>query len=131
MIFILKLTGLPKLTNGQAYNYVLLFSSGNIKIGFTTDICSRIKQLSNSNSGGYKLIDYYISKPNYIARTIESFMHEKFKEYRIEGEFFSNVDFITVCDFMNNIFSSNSFKRCNKIRRDFTKSICNCSAIQY
>ena len=110
---------MPKLENGQAYNYIMLFNSGNIKIGFTTDISSRIKQLSNSNSGGYKLIDIYVSKPNYIARTIEKYMHHLYRNNRMEGEFFKGISFKKACKKLDNILNSEEFNNCNTVRMDF------------
>lgn len=115
----MSLKGLKKLKNGKAYNYILLFSSGNIKIGLTTDIENRIQQLSNSNSGGYKLENYYISKPNYIANTVEKYMHFLYKNNRVEGEFFENLNFEDVCNTLENIMNSNDFKISNQVRKEF------------
>lgn len=111
------LKNLPTLKDGLAYNYILLTSSGNIKIGRTTNIYQRVKQLSNSNCGGYKIINYCISPPNYISRMMERIFHEKYNKYRIEGEYFAGLDFDEVCHFFQGTFESESFKRANENKK--------------
>lgn len=113
---------LPPLKDGRIYNYILLFDSGNLKIGISTDVKQRIKQLSNSNSGGFKLINYNITPPNYIASTLEKYLHYIFREYKVEGEFFKDLDFNEVCKKCDEIMHSDEFVRCNEIRKDFIKT---------
>ena len=110
---------IPKADQWQAYNYIMLFSSGNIKIGMTTDPQKRIKQLSNSNSGGFKLIDYVFSDAIYIADRVEQVFHSKYRNNRLEGEFFGDLDWdIIKEDFMTTL-NSPSILRLNNQRKTF------------
>ena len=110
---------LPKADEFQAYNYIMLFSSGNIKIGMTTDPLGRIKQLSNSNSGGFKLVDAEFSQPHYIADTVEKVLHWHYHENRVEGEFFSELDYEEVKKHFFSMFERRDFINSNNVRKDF------------
>lgn len=114
-----SLKNMPALTDGLAYNYAFLMSSGNIKIGRSTDVYNRLKQLSNSNSGGYSVVNFCISPPNYISKTMEKTLHNLYKDYRVEGEFFANLDFDDVCKMFSELFQSESFKNANENRRQY------------
>lgn len=116
------LKNLPPLQNGLAYNYALLTSSGNIKIGHSTNVYQRVKQLSNSNAGGYKIVAYCISPPNYISKTMEKVLHEQYKDYRIGGEFFTGLDFDEVCKVFTGLFQSESFQRANQNKKEYYKA---------
>lgn len=58
-----------------------------IKIGFSTNVPRRIKQLMTGN-GNLKLI-YQIDN---CDMAYEKVLHNYFKEYRINGEFYSNLE---------------------------------------
>lgn len=111
---------LPKLDDGEYYLYVLKNSpQGNIKIGRTKDIMTRLKSLSGSNTGGNILVKIAVSDPTYLY-TLEGLLHLEFKNYRIPGtEWFTNLDFSRVCDYINQLFSSSGYHVCNKVRKTF------------
>ena len=103
----------------KAYNYILLTESGNIKIGRSTDPINRIRTLSNSNSGGFKIIDVCVSPQHNIADTVENWLHWYYHKYQVEGEWFSNLDFNEVKEFFNNLFKRPDFIHANKVREMF------------
>ena len=114
---------------GQLFIYIVKNSSGRIKIGRTTDPTQRLKSLSGSNGGGFKIEKYFISEPTCLY-TLETIMHDKFDKYRIPNtEWFYNKDdpsgeklFEAACEELKLLFSSASYKRCNKIRKEFWES---------
>ena len=107
---------IDELKNIESYSdkllgYVYVINNGNnIKIGCTSNLYQRIKSLSNSNSGG-----------NAIYKTIERLMHEKFHKYNTTGEWYTDIDFITVCNYLDQLCTSESFARCDKERRLFNQ----------
>lgn len=112
---------LPQLNNGLAYNYIFLMSSGNIKIGRSTNVYKRVNQLSNSNSGGYFLQSYCISPPNYVSEMMEKILHDKYKNYRIQGEYFEGLNFDEVAKDFSELFLSESFLRANNNKKNLLK----------
>ncbi|MCP4336644.1 MAG: hypothetical protein GY679_02205 [Mycoplasma sp.] len=59
---------------------------GNVKIGFSTDVNRRIKELQTSSPSKLKILKTF---PGDISKERE--LHERFKEYRIKGEWFELV----------------------------------------
>ena len=110
---------IPVLDDGQLYIYVILNSIGNVKIGKTTNIMQRLQSLSGSNGGGSKLSSVYCSPPTWI-QSIEDTCHNHYHFARISGtEWFdgNKVDFNEVVKYVDGLFHSKSFERCNELRR--------------
>jgi hypothetical protein len=105
----------------QGYVYILLNFNEHVKIGITKNPYQRVKSLSGSNTGGSEIIRYYFSDPMYIYETIEKVMHNKFKKYRIAGEWFYGKDlyYEDVIEELESLCNSNSFKTANEARRRF------------
>lgn len=95
----------------QFYLYVLENSQGNIKIGKSSNIKERIKSLSNSNSGGNKLIRIAISPPTYIT-FLEKTLHEHYHTYRLDGEWFDGhkISFEDIVEFIDTKIFNDSFQ---------------------
>ena len=83
----------PKLDKLQWYIYVILNNNGDIKIGRSHDIISRIRSLSNSNAGGSHIVKVAVSPPTYL-RTYEGSLHDLYNKYRVpNSEWFKGLDF--------------------------------------
>lgn len=108
----------PKLDQLQYYIYILENIDEYIKIGRTHDIVKRINSLSNSNTGGSKIIRCAISPPTYL-RTIETSMHIHFNKYRTEGEWFEKLTFDEALSYLQKAFDSKNYQEVNNLRRDF------------
>ena len=100
------------------YIYVILNSDDRIKIGKTTNPLQRIKSLSGSNTGGSQICKIAcLEEPTYIL-TLEDALHTHYNYCRIQGtEWFENLDFDEVVNFINSILSLPSYDICNKIRK--------------
>lgn len=113
---------IPVLEDEQLYIYVMLSSNRNVKIGKTTNIIQRLKSLSGSNGYGEKITALYVSPfPTYM-QSIEGTCHNHYHYARIQGtEWFdgSKVNFNEVVEFVDELFHSDDFERCNEIRRKF------------
>lgn len=111
---------IPVLEDEQLYIYVMLNSpQGNIKIGRTTNIIQRLTSLSGSNGGSNKISKIYVSPATYLY-SIEHTCHNHYHFARIPGtEWFdgNKVDFNEVVEYVDGLFHSESFKRCNELRR--------------
>ena len=112
---------LPVSEENKAYVYIMNFNSGNIKIGLTTNPLQRIKQLSNSNSGGFKLIDIVFSPQTLIADSLERYLHNKFEKNRVEGEFFSGVEYEKAVECLWDILNDRQYDNCVKAREVYIK----------
>ena len=113
------LKSVPVLDDGQLYIYVILNSVGNIKIGKTTNIMQRLQSLSGSNGGGSKIIALYCS-PSTWMQSMEITSHSHYHYARIPGtEWFdgTKVDFKEVIEYVDGLFHTESFHRCNELRR--------------
>lgn len=113
------LRGIPVLEDDRIFIYVMLSSNGNVKIGKTTNIVQRLTSLSGSNNGGYKITKLYCSPATWM-QSIEGTCHNHYHFARISGtEWFdgNKVDFNEVVDYVDGLFHSESFKRCNELRR--------------
>lgn len=119
----------PILEEPKLYIYILHNQGGKIKIGKTKNIQQRYQSLSGSNSAG-DLIDTVLCSPSTYLYTLETIMHDKFNKYRIPNtEWFYNKEdpsgerlFEIACEELKLLFSSDSYKRCNEIRKAFWKS---------
>lgn len=125
---IIELLKVPVLNDDQIYIYVLLSSNGNIKIGKTKNIVQRVKSLSGSNNGGYKITHIYCSPTSTWMQSVEGTCHNHFHYCRIPNtEWFdgNKTTFEEVVEFVDKLFKSDDFKKCNEIRRQFIMNRCN------
>ena len=114
----------PVLEEPKLYIYIMLNSSGRVKIGKTKNIKQRYQSLCGSNSGGSKIEKCLVSPSTYLY-TIESIMHDKFDRFRIPNtEWFYDKEDVTGEGLFNNavnelrlLFSSACYKTCNKLRK--------------
>jgi hypothetical protein len=68
--------------------YVISDESNRLKIGVTCDVVSRLKTLQTGNPEKLTVLyDEEIKNPTKIER----YLHRHFHEYRLNGEWFSNV----------------------------------------
>ena len=114
---------MPILEDGQIYIYVILNSIGNVKIGKTTNIMQRLQALSGSNGGGLKITKVYCSPSTWI-QSIEETCHNHYHFARIHGtEWFdgNKVCFSEVVEYVNGLFHTDSFMRCNELRRSIAE----------
>lgn len=113
-----ELKNVPVLEDGQVYIYILKNSANSIKIGKTTNLPNRIQSLSASNGGGFEIIDYYYSPATWL-HNIEKIAHEHFSHARMSGEWFdgTKVTFDSVVEYVNGLFESKDYERCNELRR--------------
>lgn len=104
----------------QLYIYVLQnYPQGNIKIGRTTNPAQRFRSLSGSNNGGNKILRVAISPMTYLY-SIETTLHAHFNRNRIPNtEYFEKLSFEEVVKYVDKLFNSTSYERCNKIRKEF------------
>lgn len=98
--------------------YVIENDIYNIKIGITSDFDQRLKSLSNSNSGGHKILRTYESPKTYLY-TLERIMHMHFQQYRIEGEWFHTISFEEVVDYLKELMNTKEYIKANEIRAHF------------
>lgn len=117
-----ELVNLPISDEFKAYVYIIKFSSGNIKIGWSTNPSQRVKQLSNSNSGGFYPIDITISQQTIIADRLEQYLHNKFRQYRVSGEFFSGISYEDIVNELNHILNDRQFFNCTRARQLYIDS---------
>lgn len=88
---------LDKMKDGEngAYVYFIRDTLGHIKIGVTINVRNRINQLQTANP--MKLEFYYGMHVKSIddAAIIEKELHDKFKDFRLNGEWFKENEIIT------------------------------------
>ena len=70
------------------YVYLMKNSSKDVKIGFSSNIKSRLKSIQTSNSSKIKLIHKELMVDRAQAFYIEQQMHKKLKRHWIRGEWF-------------------------------------------
>lgn len=117
------LKSVPILEDGQIYIYVILNSMGNVKIGKTTNIMQRLQSLSGSNGGGSKISAAYCSPSTWI-QSIEETCHNHYHFARIQGtEWFdgNKVCFNEVVKYVDGLFHTDSFRRCNELRKSIVE----------
>ena len=108
---------------GEHTIYIIENDIHNIKIGITNNFENRLHSLSNSNSGGHKIINTYESPKTYLY-CLETLMHRHFDKYRIEGEWFHGITFSQAVEYLNFLMSdANDYSHMNDIRRRFNERI--------
>ena len=120
----------PILEEPKLYIYIFHNQGGKIKIGKTKNIHQRYQSLCGSNCAG-DYIDICLVSPSTYLYTLETIMHDKFDKYRIPNtEWFYNKEdptgmklFEAACEELRLLFSSVGYKRCNKIRQEYWKSV--------
>lgn len=99
--------------------YIYIIKNENyIKIGQTLNPSNRIKQLSDSNSGGSKIEKICVCGPMYIYNTIEKIMHNHFRDTRVEGEWF-DTDYEEAKQVLMDYVVSVEFTNCDSLRKNF------------
>lgn len=120
----IKDVNVPILKEGQLYIYVLENApQGNFKIGKSSNMQQRLRALSGSNTGGNRIVRCAVSDPTYLY-TIENIIQNKFALNRIEGtEWFvgEGLSFQEIVSEVDKLFKTQSYSRCNEIRKDFVK----------
>ena len=76
--------------------YLLLMSNGAVKIGYTSDLTERVRQLKSET--GLEVLNFKTTAymPQEEARALEAKLKEKYIADRIEGEYY-DVRFIDIC----------------------------------
>ena len=102
--------------------YVIENDLGYIKIGITTNFKQRLQSLSGSNSGGNKIVRYFVSEETYLY-SIEKTMHTIFHKFRISGtEWFKDISYEDVVEKLKELFTSSDYKKCNELRKKYNKN---------
>lgn len=106
--------------DNQVYIYVLQnYPQGNIKIGRTTNPIQRFRSLSGSNNGGNRILRVAISPMTYLY-SLETTLHTHYDRNRIPNtEYFQKLEFEDVVKYIDELFSSPSYNKCNQIRKEF------------
>ena len=113
----IKMVNLPKIEDIQYYIYAIENELGYVKIGISQDITQRVRSLSGSNTGGNKIIRIAVSNPTYL-KTLENTFHSMFNNYRIANtEWFKGITFEEIITKMNETFNSDSYFKCNEMRK--------------
>ena len=99
------------------YNiYILQNDDDLIKIGITQNFTQRLTSLSGSNSGGHKIVNYFVSEPTNLY-TLEHIMHQIYELNRIEGtEWFHSLEFEEVVHKLCSLMGSQEYRRCKDVR---------------
>lgn len=105
-------------TPNTGYIYIIK-NEHYVKIGQTTNPAKRLKQLSDSNSGGSRIEKICICGPMYIHNTMEKLMHSIFHQDRVEGEWFA-IDYDKAKQVLINYTDSVEFHKCNIVRKQMT-----------
>ena len=118
----LDLKVIPILEDERVYIYAMLNTCNKIKIGITKNIQQRYQSLCGSNSQGNEIIKVYVSESTYL-NNLEKMIHEHFGQFRLKKTewFVSNksgvLKYEEVIEYIEQLFSSADYKRCNEIRR--------------
>lgn len=111
----------PRLSKNEYYIYVLENMGKRVKVGITHNIRNRIQSLSGSNNGGNPFIQCAISEPTQLY-SLEHLIHNHFRENRIEGtEWFQGITFEEVTDYIEELFSSKEYERCQEERQKYNE----------
>ena len=118
---------IPVLEDGQIYIYVLLNSAGSIKIGKTTNLQNRIQSLSGSNAAGEHIVNWYCSPATWL-HNIEKIAQSYFSYARMSGEWFdgTKVTFSEAIEYVESLFKSADYQRCNELRRKINEEKKDC-----
>lgn len=81
---------------GDTRIFVLLMSNGDVKIGYSNNVCARVAEIQRET--GLTVNDLYFSSymSREVARLIERLCHEIFSSSKTDGEFFC-VEFDMAC----------------------------------
>lgn len=118
----LDLKIIPILEDEQVYIYAMLNTCNKIKIGITKNIQQRYQSLCGSNSQGNEILKVYVTEATYL-NNLEKMIHEHFDKFRLKKTewFVSNksgvLKYEEVIEYIEQLFSSADYKRCNEIRR--------------
>ena len=118
----LDLKVIPILEDEQVYIYAMLNTCNKIKIGITKNIQQRYQSLCGSNSQGNEILKVYVTEATYL-NNLEKMIHEHFDKFRLKKTewFVSNkfgvLKYEEVIEYIEQLFSSADYKRCNEIRR--------------
>ena len=118
----LELKNIPILEDEQVYIYAMLNTCNKIKIGITKNIQQRYQSLCGSNSQGNEILKVYVTEATYL-NNLEKMIHEHFDKFRLKKTewFVSNksgvLKYEEVIEYIEQLFSSADYKRCNEIRR--------------
>ncbi len=103
----------------QVQIYIVENDGGFVKIGVSEDAQKRFEQLSGSNGGGHKLTRAWTSPKTWLY-SMEGTLHTFFSMYRVPGtEWFKDLPFETAVAKAVELFSSDEYRRCNEIRKNF------------
>lgn len=77
--------------NNKPFKYIYIIKNywGHFKIGMTGDIKTRMNDLSVGNSMPLKLVQLYAKKGR--VRLVESLLHKKYQDIRLNGEWFDST----------------------------------------
>ena len=118
----LNLKVIPILEDERVYIYAMLNTCNKIKIGITKNIQQRYQSLCGSNSQGNEILKVYVTEATYL-NNLEKMIHEHFDKFRLKKTewFVSNksgvLKYEEVIEYIEQLFSSADYKRCNEIRR--------------
>ena len=115
-----ELKTIPECEDRQGYVYVI-DNGEHIKIGWSTNVYQRMISLSHSNTGGNEIKRIYLSPMSAIYNTLEYSMHQTFRDYRTVGEWFTGISFEEVCSQLDDFCKSDSYIRCNEVRKQYNK----------
>lgn len=122
----LDLKIIPILEDEQVYIYAMLNTCNKIKIGITKNIQQRYQSLCGSNSQGNEIVKVYVSEATYL-NNLEKMIHDHFEKFRLKKTewFVSNktgkLTYEEVVEYINLLFSSADYKKCNEIRRKISE----------
>ena len=122
----LDLKIIPILEDEQVYIYAMLNTCNKIKIGITKNIQQRYQSLCGSNSQGNEIVKVYVSESTYL-NNLEKMIHDHFEQFRLKKTewFVSNqtgkLTYEEVVEYINLLFSSADYKKCNEIRRKISE----------
>jgi hypothetical protein len=71
------------------YIYIITSAKRHFKIGYTNDISKRVKSLQTGNPKELSLDILIEVGSEYQAYNYEQYLHEMFKAFRVQGEWFS------------------------------------------
>lgn len=76
----------------KRYYVYVIKNKDRCKVGVSGDPSRRLKQLQTSNPDKLTLASSVLMSSKQQAYYIESYIHDKFKRYKIRGEWFKNID---------------------------------------
>ena len=110
----------------STYNHYLYFVYANeaVKIGITNCIEKRMYHYKTSNPGDVILIADLTLQNKEIAEILESKIHNKFKQYKIKGEWFcANEEILNFAKLVREAENKRRKKMAEKSRKNMDKII--------